>query len=117
MGENAMKITDHALNPKQEYHFESSVEFCSPEIIKRVEKKVKESKSLSDDDSEQLKAIVKLELMRFEFANGSEELSTHSSKVQRVREELIKKTKREPFDNGEVDKAFYELLNIEYGYV
>ena len=112
-----MNMIDHADNPREEYHFESSMEFCSPEVVLSVEKKIRSSMSLTPEDSAQLKAIVELELMRYDFAHGQYDATCRKQMIQAVRNKLIKDFSREPFEDGPVDKAFYKALNREYGYV
>jgi len=112
-----MIMTDHAENPNEEYHFESSLEFCSPDIVKRVEKKVRASTECTPADSAQLTAIVELELLRYEFAHGQYDAKCRKKKIQSIRQRLINEHGREPFENGRIDKAFYKALNDEYGYV
>lgn len=112
-----MRLTDHADAPDDEYHFESSDEYCAPGIVDRAAAAVAASLTLDDADQAQLQAIVSLEKLRHAFATSEQDLKAHGKQVQEIRNALIRSHGREPFDNGDVEKAFYKRLNREYGYV
>lgn len=112
-----MRLTDHALAPGDEYHFESSDEYCAPPLVERAAKSVFATMSLDAAGQAQLQAIVDLEKLRYAFAMGDGDIKTHGKQIQDIRNTLIQAHGREPFDNGAVEKAFYKALNQAYGYV
>ncbi|MGE8399877.1 MAG: hypothetical protein ACN6NZ_08055 [Burkholderiales bacterium] len=112
-----MPMIDHAENADTEYHFESSDEYCSPDLVEQVAQALKQSMSLTAADLAQLATIVNLERLRHDFAHSGQSLAEHGREIQRLRNELIEHHRREPFDNGKLEKAFYKALNKAYGYV
>ncbi|MGH8437991.1 MAG: hypothetical protein ACRERW_02835 [Pseudomonas sp.] len=111
-----MRLTNHADAPDSEYHFESSDEYCAPAIVDRAAKAVDAALNLDAADQAQLRAIVSLEKLRYAFAINEHDLKAHGKQIQDIRNALIQNHGREPFDNGDVEKAFYKALNQEYGY-
>ncbi|WP_144400894.1 hypothetical protein [Novosphingobium sp. MBES04] len=111
-----MRMTDHALNAASEYHFESSDEYCAPELVDQAAGAVRTSHNLNPADRAQLQAIVDLEKLRFAFAYNDISLKEHGQQIQALRKQLIERHGREPFDNGKIEKAFYQALNQAYGY-
>ncbi|MFZ3025880.1 hypothetical protein [Pseudomonas sp.] len=111
-----MRMTDHAANAKDEYHFESSKEYCDPSVVEKAAKLVMDNMSLTAADVAQLKAIVMLERLRFDFVHSDQDIKDHARDIQALRKELIAAHHREPFDNGDLEKAFYKALNKAYGY-
>ena len=111
-----MRLTDHALEPTCEYHFESSDEFCAPAFIDQAARAVRTAQNLSPADDAQLQTIVDLEKLRFAFAGGNNSLKEHGQQIQALRKDLIERHGREPFDNGKIEKAFYRALNHAYGF-
>lgn len=112
-----MRLIDHARNPDSEYHFESSDEYCDPSIVDRAARVVRAAFSLGPTEQAQLQTIISLEKLRYEFANNGQDVKTHGQQIQALRNTLVQQHGREPFDNGEIEKAFYKALNEEYGYV
>ncbi|EKT4465576.1 hypothetical protein QEL93_000947 [Pseudomonas putida] len=112
-----MRLTDHARAPGNEYHFESSDEYCAPALVERAAKAVATTIRLDAAGQAQLQAIVELEKLRYAFATGDADLKAHGQQIQAIRNTLIQAHGREPFDNGAVEKAFYKALNQAYGYV
>jgi hypothetical protein len=110
-------MTDHATNAMDEYHFESSKEYCDPSIVESAAKFVMNNMNITAADVAQLKTIVMLERLRFDFVHSDQDIKDHARDIQALRKELIATHHREPFDNGDLEKAFYEALNKEYGYV
>lgn len=111
-----MRLTDHALNRDCEYHFESSDEYCNPEIVDRAARIVRTALNLGPAEQAQLQTIISLEKLRYEFATNGQDIQTHGQQIQALRNALVQQHGREPFDNGEIEKAFYKALNEEYGY-
>lgn len=109
-------MQDHKINPDEEYHFESSDEFCSPEVVNKAKKIIENNIELTKPEQAQLNAIASLELARYEHATKNTSIESHGKEIQEIRNILINNYKLEPFDNGEIDKAFYDALNREYGY-
>lgn len=112
-----MRLTDHARKPDCEYHFESSDEYCAPEIVDRAERVVRADFNLDPAEQAQLQTIISLEKLRYEFANSGQDVKAHGQQIQALRNTLVQQYGREPFDNGKIEKAFYKALNKEYGYV
>jgi len=112
-----MHLTNHKDNAREEYHFESSHDYCDIRQIERVSELLNDRSDFNDADRAQLLAIMKLETLRYRFANNELSLDSYKVEVQSVRQALIHSHKREPFDNGKVDRAFYVELNKGYGYV
>ena|SRR5690554_5544225 len=109
-------MLNHSENPQDEYHFESSEEYCTPEVIEKVKRAIEKSRKLTEPEQAQLQAIVKLELARYEYATQHNNIDEHGEEIQKIRYELVNKYGIEPFHNGAIDKAFYDALNREYGY-
>ncbi|XXN66746.1 hypothetical protein ACRQ84_23470 (plasmid) [Enterobacter ludwigii] len=112
-----MHLTNHKDNAREEYHFESSQDYCDLGHIARVSELLNHRSDFNDADRAQLLAIMELERLRYRFANDELPLDSYQAEVQSVRQALIDSHKREPFDNGKVDRAFYVELNKGYGYV
>lgn len=112
-----MRLNDHARKPNSEYHFESSDEYCDPAIVDRAANVVRAAFSLGPAEQAQLQTIISLEKLRYEFAISGQDVKAHGQHLQALRNTLVQKHGREPFDNGEIEKAFYKALNEEYGYV
>ncbi|MEN4771285.1 hypothetical protein [Duffyella gerundensis] len=112
-----MHLTNHKDNAREEYHFESSQDYCDPEQIARVSALLNHRSDFNDADRAQLLAIVELERLRYRFANDELSLESYQAEVQAIRQALIDTHKREPFNNAKVDRAFYVELNKGYGYV
>lgn len=112
-----MRLTDHARKPNSEYHFESSDEYCDPAIVDQAAHVVRAALSLGPAEQAQLQTIISLEKLRYEFAINGQDVKAHGQQVQALRNTLVQQHGREPFDNGEIEKAFYKALNEEYGYV
>ncbi|EIU5459886.1 TPA: hypothetical protein ACPHWC_003088 [Pseudomonas aeruginosa] len=112
-----MRLIDHARKPNSEYHFESSDEYCDPAIVDRAAHVVRATRSLVPAELAQLQTIISLEKLRYEFAINGQDIKAHGQQVQALRNTLVQQHGREPFDNGEIEKAFYKALNEEYGYV
>lgn len=112
-----MRLTNHTVNSREEYHFESSQDYCDPDEITRVAELLNQRKDFTDADKAQLLTIVELEKIRYRFASTDLPLDKYQAEVQSIRQALIKSHNREPFDNGKVDKMFYVELNKGYGYV
>ena len=53
-----MRLTDHARAPGNEYHFESSDEYCAPVLVERAAKAVATTIRLDAAGQAQLQAIV-----------------------------------------------------------
>jgi hypothetical protein len=75
-------MTDHALEPTSEYHFESSDEYCTPEFVDQAARAVRDAHNLEPDDCAQLETIVDLEKLRFAFVNGKMSLKEHGEKYK-----------------------------------
>lgn len=112
-----MRLINHKVNSQEEYHFESSQDYCDLDEITRVAELLSKRKDFTVADKAQLLAIVELEVTRYRFASDDLSLEEYQTKVQSIRQTLIKTYNREPFDNGKVDKIFYVELNKGYGYV
>lgn len=112
-----MRLTDHASNPNSDYHFESSDQYCDPAIVDRAANVVRATFSLEPAEQAQLQTIISLEKLRYEFAINGQDVKAHGQQLQALRDTLVQQHGREPFDNGEIEKAFYKALNGEYGYV
>ena len=110
-------MINHAINAKKFYHFEDSDEFCEPEVVEVVAERMRQTVDLNDADTAQLETIVALEQLRFEYATRGMPVSELKHQIQTLRSSLITLHGREPFDNGNIDKRFYKLLNEEYGFV
>lgn len=105
----------HQPSSKNEYHFESSDEYCDPKLVRKVQEEMVAEISLSEAEVAQLNAIVNLEVARYEYATNDSNHESHGRVIQSIRNKLIKAYGVEPFDNGRVDKEFYKRLNREYG--
>ncbi len=112
-----MRLVNHATNTNVFYHIEESDDFCEPEIVNAAAERLRQTSELNDADNAQLETIVALEKLRFEFASSEMPVSELQLQMEKLRNGLINLHGREPFDNGRIDKHFYELLNEEYGYV
>lgn len=111
-----MSLTNHKDNPQEEYHFESSSDYCNVDIINIAAQNVRNSINLNEQDDAQLKSIINLEKTRYLFAIGNISHDELKKRIYDIRHNLVKEYHREPFDNGVIDKKFYEELNKLYGY-
>lgn len=112
-----MQLTDHVFNAQDEYHFETSDEYCDRAMVAKADEYVRNTLKLTEADLAQLETIVRLESLRFAYAHGERNIVEHAQDIQALRNNLIKCHQREPFDNGAIEAAFYRALNREYGYV
>lgn len=111
-----MSLTNHKDNTQEEYHFESSDDYCDVDIINIAAQNVRNNINMNEQDDAQLKSIVDLEKTRCSFAVGNISHNELKKRIYDIRHNLVKEYHREPFDNGTIDKKFYKELNELYGY-
>lgn len=111
-----MSLTNHKNNSQEEYHFESSSDYCDVDIVNIAAQNIRNNINMNEQDHAQLKSIIDLETTRYLFAIGKISHDELKKRIHDIRNNLVKEYHREPFDNGNIDKKFYKELNKLYGY-
>ena len=109
-----MKLDEYDPQQGEPYHFESSQSYCDPARVAQAANSVQEELGLDVDDRAQLDAIVALEALRYQLAEGNLELPEYQRKVQEAVRACDARCGRSPFDPTRVHDEFYERLNSEY---
>ena len=109
-----MKIQEYNKKNKSYYHFEESDDFCDISKIKRAEELVNKKIKLNDDDSIQLKYIVKIESLRYNIAKNRISLEEYKNILQSIILSCVNECHRNPFISTKVHEIFYDELNKLY---
>ena len=109
-----MNLNEYSSEHGEPYHFESSECYCDSVKSLCAAADVQQQLEPSADDRVQLYAFLALELLRYELAHASLELSLYQKKVQEVVSICDAQCGRSPFDPTKVHDSFYNNLNKYY---